>query len=99
MKFNRVNLLLRILYGGNGILSSPDGAKTFRERSNMVPVTIPHAQGGRNTGKQLGPTVLFRITDAQLRSAIFPPLCLLYRAAECVGDPLHPVAKDRKSVV
>src|SRR6267378_1442291 len=99
VKLDRVDLLFRVLHRGDGILGSSDGSKALRERSNVVSVAVPHAQRGRNPREQAGSALFFRISDAQLRAAIFPPLRLLYRAAERVRDPLHPVAnpQDRNS--
>src|SRR5207249_2578075 len=87
--------LLCVLHGGDGVLRPTNRPKSFRERSNVVSVAVPHAQRRRYPGEQVGCAAFFRIIHAQLRAAIFPPFRSLYRPAERVHDPLHPIANPQ----
>src|SRR5260370_11680492 len=44
VELDRINLLLQILDGADGIFCPRSGTKSFRERSNVIAVAVPYAQ-------------------------------------------------------
>src|ERR1700738_806099 len=93
MKFDGVNLALRIFDGGDGVLRTADGSKAGRQPHDVVAVTVPDAQRVRKLHEKLG--LVSGAIDIQNGATVFTTRRRLHFPAQVIGEPLHAVADSQ----